>query len=106
MGCRPWAEHSPLLGMFSYLPNGGLGWVISEGSEDLVYSQWPKRARSWAGGLTREPDSRDHQAQGLPRFQTEGKLRPQRVSDQYSVPNSILGLHFKANWGLLPSVVS
>lgn len=27
----------------------------------------------------------------------EGKLRPQRVSDQYSVPSSILGLHFKAN---------
>lgn len=23
------------LGLFSYLPNGGLGWVISEGSEDL-----------------------------------------------------------------------
>lgn len=41
-----------------------------------------------------------------PTLPTRGKTEAQRGSDQYSVPGFILGLHFKAKWGLLPSVVS
>lgn len=32
--------------------------------------------------------------------------RPYRVSDLYNGPSPILGLNFKASWGLLPSAVS
>lgn len=44
----------PFRPQFSYLQNGGLGWVIAKGSESTIYIQWLKNERGWAGGLTRE----------------------------------------------------
>lgn len=61
----------------------------------MIYIQRLKNERGWAAGLTREPDSGDQLAQPLPLFQPEGKLRPQRVSDQYSVPAPFWGYILK-----------
>lgn len=69
---------------FFYLQNGGLGCVISEGSDDLLSTfggPQTRRAGQMASAESQAPQSgcRDHEVQQLPFFQPEGKLRPQRV---------------------------
>ena len=106
-GWRCRVEHSFLLGLFFYLQNGGLGCVISEASDDLQSTfSGPQRR---GAGLVASPDShapssgsRDHVAQPLPLFQPEGKLRPQRVSDLYSIPSPSWGCILKLGGASCP----